>query len=190
MKQLRLFFALWPPPGVREQLWESLAPLRRARPGVRWVPPERYHVTLRFLGDTPAALLPSLKLAADSLARERAFRVRFTTAGVFPPRGAPRVYWVGVTPGPLIRMRKALEAALGRAGIAPERRPFKAHLTVGRVRPRRGAEGAARALVGGLAGAHKDGFAVDSLHLVRSELFPDGPRYANIHKVILSGHRE
>ncbi len=190
MKQLRLFFALWPPARVREQLWESLAPLRRARPGVRWVPPERYHVTLRFLGDTPAALLPSLKVAADSLSREKAFRARFTAAGVFPPRGTPRVYWVGVTPGRLIRMRKALDAALDRVGIAPERRPFKAHLTVGRVRPGRGAMGPAGALGSGLEAACQDAFAVDSVHLVRSELFPDGPRYANIHKVILSGHQE
>ncbi|MYD15087.1 MAG: RNA 2',3'-cyclic phosphodiesterase, partial [Gemmatimonadetes bacterium] len=134
LKPLRLFFALWPPEDVRERLWESLAPLRRARPGVRWVPPERYHVTLRFLGDTPTGLLPSLKLAADALGEHRAFRAGFTGPGVFPPRGAPRVFWVGITPGPLPRMRGILDAALTREGIAPERRRFTPHITVGRAR--------------------------------------------------------
>lgn len=190
MKPLRLFFALWPPEDVREGLWRSLAPLRRARPGVRWVPPERYHVTLRFLGDTSAALLPSLKLAGDALGRHGAFGVHFTGAGVFPPRGAPRVYWVGITPEPLTRMRRILDGALAREGIAPERRPFKAHLTVGRVRSGGGAKGAAGVADGEAAGAFGESFTVDALHLVRSELFPDGPRYANIHKVVLSGCQE
>ena len=190
MKPLRLFFALWPPVDVRERLWGSLAPLRRARPGVRWVPPERYHVTLRFLGDTSAAMLPSLKLAADALGKHGAFRVNFTGPGVFPPRGAPRVYWVGITPGPLPRMRKSLDAALAREGIAPERRSFKPHLTVGRARPGGGAGRGAGVGDGGAAEALEESFAVDALHLVRSELFPDGPRYANIHKVVLSGCQE
>ena len=190
MKPSRLFFAVWPPEELRERLWESLVPLRRASPGVRWIPPERYHVTLRFLGDTSAALLPSLKLAADAMAREGTFRVRFTGTGVFPPRGAPRVHWVGVTPGPLTRMRRILDAALARDGIAPGRRPFKPHLTVGRARSGGGAEGGAGVPDGGVAGAFGEGFTVDALHLVRSELFPDGPRYANIHKVVLSGRQE
>ena len=190
MKPLRLFFALWPPEDLRERLWGSLAPLRRARPGVRWIPPERYHVTLRFLGDTPAALLPSLTLAADALAREGAIRVRFTGPGVFPPRGAPRVYWVGVTPGPLTGLRRILDAALAREGIAPGRRPFKPHLTVGRARSGGGAREVAGVPDGGVAGAFGESFTVDALHLVRSELFPDGPRYANIHNVVLSGCQE
>lgn len=190
MKPLRLFFALWPPEDVRERLWESLAPLRRARPGVRWVPPERYHVTLRFLGDTPTGLLPSLKLAADALGEHRAFRAGFTGPGVFPPRGAPRVFWVGITPGPLPRMRRILDAALTREGIAPERRRFTPHVTVGRARSGGSARGAARVAGGGAAGTFAESFTVDALHLVRSDLFPEGPRYANIHKVVLSGSQE
>ncbi len=189
MKPLRLFFALWPPEEVREWLWATLEPLRRARPGVRWIPPERYHVTLRFLGDTSRALLPSLKLAANVLAREEPFRVRITGTGVFPPRGAPRVYWVGLTPGAPTRLRQALDAALAREGFAPERRRFKPHLTVGRARAG-GAQGVAEARGGAVPVAPGESFDVDALHLVRSELFPDGPRYANIHKVVLAGRQE
>ncbi len=191
MKPLRLFFAIWPPHELRERLWGSLASLRRARPGVRWVPPERYHVTLRFLGDTSAALLPSLKLAADSLGHEGAFRIGLTGTGVFPPRGAPRVYWVGLTPGPLTRMRRALDQALAREGIAPGRRAFKPHLTVGRTRRAGVAQGAAPDIGGGgSAAVLSEDFGVGALHLVRSELFPGGPSYANIHKVVLSGRQE
>ncbi len=190
MKPLRLFFAVWPPEGLRDRLWRSLAPLRRARPGVRWVPPERYHVTLRFLGDTSADILPALKLAADDLSRRVPFRVRFTGTGVFPPRGTPRVYWVGVTPGPLARMRRALDAALERGGIAPAGRAFKPHLTVGRARSGEGALGAGGDPAGLAAGDLGGSFTVDAVHLVRSELFPRGPRYANIHRVVFSGLQE
>ena len=190
MKPLRLFFALWPPEELRERLWRALAPLRRARPGVRWIPPERYHVTLRFLGDIPATRLPSLRLAADTLARQASFRLRFTGSGVFPPRGPARVYWIGLGPAPLTRFHRILDGALERQGFAPRRRPFRPHLTVGRARPERGA--ARRVRDGGddPVPAIDESFTIRAVHLVRSELFADGPKYANIHRVDLSGRRE
>ena len=191
MKSFRLFFALWPPEELRGRLWDALAPLRAAGPGVRWVPPERLHITLRFMGDTSAGAVLRLRGAADVLAAEAPFRVNLTRTGVFPRRGPPRVYWVGVTPAPLLRLRRLLDGALAREGVAPDTRSFTPHLTVGRTRPhRRPAERGRHAdrSIGCLPAG--DGFTVTALHLVRSELFPAGPRYANIHRVELSGQRE
>lgn len=191
MKPLRLFFAVWPPEDLRERLWHALSPLRRAGPGVRWIPPDRFHITLRFLGDISTRMLSSLTCAAGALATEPPFRVRLTETGVFPRRGPPRVYWVGVTAAPVARIRNLLDAALAREGIAPEPRSFTPHLTVGRVRrdrrPKEHPRSAPRATPAALPG---DGFTVEALHLVESELFPDGPRYANIHKVVLTGRQE
>ncbi len=191
MRAIRLFFALWLPEELRDGLWRSLAPLRRARTGVRWVPPERFHITLRFMGDTSRAAVSRLTGAADTLASHTPFPVHFTRTGVFPSRGAPRVHWVGVTAAPVVQLRGLLDTALAREGIAPGSRAFKPHLTVGRVRPGRAPRETDRRALNGAGSRLKiDGFTVDAVHLVRSELFPGGPRYANIHTVALTGHRE
>ena len=184
---MRLFFAVWPPEALRIRLWRALAPLREAAPDVRWVPPERYHITLRFLGDVAPPVVPRVTAAAETLAREPVFPARLTRTGTFPRRGVPRVYWVGVRSGPLQPLRRRLDEALARRGVRGGDDRFSPHLTIGRSRGRR--RGSVRS-----GRRHPDpelretcsDFVVDAVHLVRSELFPTGPRYANIHCVELS----
>ena len=188
MKTRRLFFAVWPPEEVRERLWDSLAPLRDATTGVRWIPPRRYHVTLRFMGDVAAALFPRLVRAAEALSPEPAFRACLTGNGTFPRRGVPRVYWVGLQADPLVRMRNLLDRALAQEGIAAERRVFKPHLTVGRTM--RGGTPGWRRRGGSRQSELSTGaewFDIEAVHIVQSTLFPEGPRYANVHGVTLAG---
>ncbi len=196
MSGMRLFFAVRPPEAVRVPLWRALAPLREAAPGVRWAAPELYHVTLRFLGDVAASRVPRLAAAAEALKPESAFPARLTHTGTFPPRGIPRVYWVGVRAEPLIRLRRRLDAAIAGAGVPKDDGRFAPHLTIGRVRRGR-RTGPAERLAGraprrsrwfhhGPPNGVPGEFIVRAVHLVRSELFPTGPRYTNIHKVMLS----
>ena len=186
---MRLFFAVWPPEAVRVRLWRALAPLREAAPDVRWVSPERYHVTLRFLGDVAPSVVPRLTAAAEALAPEPAFPARLTRTGTFPRRGVPRVHWVGVRADPLRRLRHRLDEALATKGVRRDRDRFSPHLTIGR--PGRGRRGHTRSGQGTPEAASEQcevctDFVVRAVHLVRSELFPTGPRYANIHRVKLS----
>lgn len=184
MSDMRLFFAVRPPEAARLRLWRALAPLREAAPGVRWTAQEGYHITLRFLGDVAAPRVPRLAAAAEALKPESAFPARLTHTGTFPPRGIPRVYWIGVRADPLIRLRKRLDAALAGAGVPRDDRRFAPHLTIGRARRGRSAGlPSTRREPGPAAEAE---FIVRAVHLVRSELFPAGPRYANVHKVMLS----
>lgn len=188
MRTRRLFFAVWPPEEVRERIWSSLASLRDTTTGVRWIPPDRYHVTLRFMGDVDAALLPRLVRAAEALAPQRAFRARLAGNGAFPRRGVPRVYWVGLKADPLVRMRDLLDRELANEGFPPEHRAFRPHLTVGRTRrgcvPSRSGRGSSRVRE---LSPGTDFFSVEAVHIVQSTLFPDGPRYANVHGVALRG---
>lgn len=149
------------------------------------MPPERLHVTLRFMGDTSTDDLRRLVAAADAMRRIPPFHAELAGAGTFPRRGSPRVYWVGVRAAALLRLREILDGELAKAGIDREDRTFFPHMTVGRTR---GAGAAGDRLRAGVAGdfpPDDPGFAVATVHLVRSDLFPEGPRYANVHEVVL-----
>ena len=131
---MRLFVALDLPWWLREQL----AILSGAGiPGARWVPPENYHLTLRFIGETPAYRAEEIDLALAGL-RGRGFSLTFTGLGVFG-RGGPKgeratTLWVGVERNPqLDHLQTKIETALQRAGLEPERRRFAPHVTLARL---------------------------------------------------------
>lgn len=183
MKPLRLFYAIWPPDAVRRMLWRSLAPMRETLPSVRWVPPERLHITLRFMGDVSPKLLPRLVRAVETLGEVAPFEIGLAGTGTFPKRGPARIYWVGVRGRPLPGLRESLDRALARDGVARENRTFKPHLTVGRAS--RGRSGRSRARAGEALAVPDLAFTVAAIHLVRSDLLPGGPRYSNVHRAVL-----
>ncbi len=158
---------------------------------MRWTPPEHYHLTLRFLGDVPARAVAAVVRACDALASMHAFPVGLAGAGVFPPRGRPRIYWVGMEAAPLPELRQRLDGALAAEGFPRERKRFTAHLTVGRARRERSrvrtrpAPRPAAALARFRGVRHGD-FTIRTAHLVQSELRPSGPVYTNIHAVPLA----
>ncbi|MFQ5699557.1 MAG: RNA 2',3'-cyclic phosphodiesterase [Myxococcota bacterium] len=109
--------------------------------GIRWTPPEARHLTLKFLGDLDAELVPRLQAGiASRIAHEPPFGIQLAGLGAYPDARAARVVWLGVSKGagPLARLARRIDAAAKRLGVARERRPFQAHVTLGRLRqPRR-----------------------------------------------------
>ena len=100
--------------------------------------PEGIHLTLRFLGQASPeqiqALEPQLARAARGCPPLEA---RVGGVGLFPDRGRPRVLWVGMElPPTALELQRACERVARDAGFEPERRPFLAHLTLGRWRDR------------------------------------------------------
>lgn len=152
------------------------------------MPPERYHMTLRFMGDVSPDLVEDLVAAAQALEAEQPFRATLGNLGAFPRRASPRVYWVSVKARALPRLRELLDAALLARGFPARARRFQPHLTLGRAR-RRGSTPPLRRERATLpsSDAGSLAFGVRAIDLVQSELFPTGPRYANIHRVVLSG---
>ena len=135
---VRSFFAIELPDEIRTQALEVAAAMREQVPhGVRWVPEDNLHLTLKFLGELPAEALPKLVArAASRLVREQPFRVELAGTGAFPHARAARVLWLGIGVGgaALARLARKLEAAARGVGAERERRPFRAHLTLGRLR--------------------------------------------------------
>ena len=98
MTTIRAFIAIDLPPAVKTALEDVAATLAGRVPqgAARWVRPEQMHLTLRFLGDTPADRLPALYAALDALAAGRVpFTLHLTEVGCFPNTRRPRVVWVG-----------------------------------------------------------------------------------------------
>ena len=130
---MRLFVAL----DLPWELKQCLAGLAGGLPGARWVPSENFHITLRFIGETPGFRAEEIDHALAGL-RARGFSLSLTGVGVFAKGGGkggrPTSLWVGVerTP-PLDHLQSKIETALQRVGLEPERRRFAPHVTLARL---------------------------------------------------------
>jgi 2'-5' RNA ligase len=122
---------------VADRLSSIMERMADALPFRRWTHPMDLHVTLHFLGDTPAMLLDAVRDAVADTARETtAIPLAVSKPGTFGPNGVPRVLWCGVEeqgpPGALAALHAALAPRLAAAGCAIEERPFRAHITLAR----------------------------------------------------------
>jgi 2'-5' RNA ligase len=179
---VRTFIAVEIPPSVQQELARIQERLKQGRLPVRWVAPEKVHLTLKFLGEiSPEQVTAVGEATARVAADSQPFDLEAVGIGVFPNVRRPRVVWVGVEGdlGVLRRLQAYLETALAGLGFSPERRPFSAHLTMGRVR-RRTSPGDARhvgEVVTGLQVSSLGRWRVDEIVVVRSDLRPTGPIY-------------
>ena len=102
-------------------------------PGVKWVDPGNFHLTLRFIGEIGEDVAADIDDALSRL-RARRFSVEIAGTGVFGGE-KPHSLWVGVERTPeLVGLRDKIEQALIRAGLPPEPRKFAPHVTLARLR--------------------------------------------------------
>ncbi len=186
---MRTFIAIDLPDAVRRFLAARQDRLRAAGGSVRWVRPERMHLTLAFLGEVPEEMAPEVEAAVrEACAGFAPVPIEMGGAGQFPPRGRPRVVWTGLE-DPAGRLL-ALQAALARAtevfAEKPERRRYEPHLTLGRVRGGRGLRDLSGA-VARLAGETGPQFTAREVVLFKSDLSPQGPTYTALARVALEG---
>jgi len=172
---------------LREQLYAAAAPLREAAPSVAWVASHLLHVTLKFLGEQNADFVAALTSSLESLASARApGSVRLQGYGAFPNFRAARVVWIGGERPPVLEsLASAVDDTCAALGLEREKRPFRAHVTLGRVkRPLGRAE--ARRLEETAAQRHEVfPWHVRSIEIMRSDLGRSGPTYTVLHSVPL-----
>jgi 2'-5' RNA ligase len=126
---LRLFVGIGFPPELKLQL--SL--LCHGLPGARWVSPDNFHLTLRFIGETGEDVAADIDAALSRL-KARRFTVQLAGIGLFASGERPRTLWVGVERHPeLVALRDKIEQALIRIGLPPESRKFAPHVTLARL---------------------------------------------------------
>lgn len=125
---LRLFVALALPEEVKDQL----ALLATGIPGARWVPPENYHLTLRFIGEVESWRAEEVDEALANI-RARPFDLSLRGVGLFEKGGRIASLWVGVEKTDQLGfLQTKVETALQRIGLEPERKRFAPHVTLAR----------------------------------------------------------
>ncbi|WP_419939948.1 RNA 2',3'-cyclic phosphodiesterase [Candidatus Palauibacter sp.] len=181
----RLFAAVLLPSAVRADLALATGRLR-ALEGVRPVRAEQLHLTLRFIGEVDRDLeTPLAREIAAAVAELPRFSIRLRAAGVFPSHRRARVLWVGVEEAPaLATLQRSVEEAVVRVGVAPDPRPFRPHVTVGRIRRPPPPVGLAGAVAGVRFEATVD---VRRVSLMRSELLSRGARHTEVAAGRLAG---
>jgi RNA 2',3'-cyclic 3'-phosphodiesterase len=125
----RLFTALEIPPDIAA----SLAMLRGGLPGARWIDPEHYHLTLRFIGDIDDALVRDITLMLADV-RRPAFSVQLAGLQSFGGRRPRAVVATAAASAPLIDLQAEHERLMQRVGLAPEGRKYTPHVTLARLR--------------------------------------------------------
>jgi 2'-5' RNA ligase len=127
---LRLFVALDIDAEIRARIEDFVRNLQSQVPGVRFVGPETYHVTLKFLGETS-----KLDAIRERIREVQAahFDVSFRGTGFFPSAQRPRVFWAGIEAGPVLAaLAGNIDAALAPLGFEREKGPYHPHLTLSR----------------------------------------------------------
>lgn len=172
---------------IAEVQGELRSELKESEARIRWVPLANMHQTIKFLGDVDVELTEGIAAALRKVAADIApFRVEAVGLGAFPNPSKPRVIWVGIKDSGegLQRLNKATEAALEELGFPKEKRPFRTHVTLGRVK--RGqcdlGEQVAR-----LAERSFGVTTVEEVVLYESKLHRSGAEYVAHARVPLSG---
>ena len=186
---LRTFIALPLPEEWIGQLAATIEELSRALPsGIRWVSPEGIHLTLKFLGPTHSGIVPRvLDAIADSFADCESPLLSLSVLGTFPAGGNPRVIWAGVSGGSesLEDLHRRAEQAVHHLGWSKDNRPFRPHLTLGRVRDRVNAR--QRHAISDAVGRARlpavRSWRPDIVRLYRSVLTPRGAQYSSLGEV-------
>jgi 2'-5' RNA ligase len=133
----RTFIAIELNDETRAYLGQELQRLAEALPQIKWVDPANFHVTLAFLGKLDDEHLALATEAAQEIAnQQRRFTLHLARLGMFDPEREVRVLWQGISGNRvrLLKLQAALAAALTSRGFPAEKRPFRPHLTLARLK--------------------------------------------------------
>jgi 2'-5' RNA ligase len=185
---IRSFIAIDFPEETRKALGDVQRELKQCGAGVRWVKPRSIHLTLKFLDNIHPTQVEDIALAvAQEIRDQPPITLRPAGLGAFPSRRKPRVIWIGME-GEVQRLKgiqSRVENALEPLSFVREKRPFRPHLTIGRVKDRRRLQ----SLIDSMAELkipEFDSFDVTEIILYKSDLRPTGAIYTKLHRMSLA----
>ncbi|NLY56412.1 MAG: RNA 2',3'-cyclic phosphodiesterase [Firmicutes bacterium] len=188
MPTCRSFIAITLPEEVKSSINQAVRQWRSLADQVKWVPPAQYHLTLAFLGEVSQEQLPIIAEAtAAQLVGLPPFIIEINGFGAFPSRNRARVLWLGISKGTdlLQEAYRCVWSALVPLGFSADR-SFQPHLTIGRVKTSLG--NLVLSDVPAALNEVRASFTVRQIELFKSELFPSGPKYTQLHVMPLLGN--
>ena len=191
---MRIFIALDVDQAIRERIQRFIEGVREFAPDARWVRTESIHVTLKFIGEKPEAIVEQVKEKLRSV-QGKAVEMTFRGYGFFPNARSARVFWVGIEAGPqLEQLARDVENATFSVGIEKEAHAFSAHLTLARAgggsgnprwqkgdRPQRSFERLQQKLAA-LPAPEFGSMTVGEFYLYQSQLSRGGSRYNKLER--------
>lgn len=166
----RLFVALRPPAPVRDALMDAMGGID----GARWQDDEQLHCTLAFLGAVEGEQLEALIAALEEV-ESPPFSAEVAGVGHFERKGLPAAVWAGVPlTEPLAQLQRRVVRACRHAGLAPEKRHYRPHITLARLPRSAGPIGDWLARNGRLRAGPWD---VTGFTVFESRLSPSGAAY-------------
>jgi 2'-5' RNA ligase len=180
---MRLFVALDIPEAVRENLAAIRKNFSSIGPGLRWVPPENLHVTLKFIGTVPNDKLEAIIDALRHVRADKFINLKFSGMG----GSTVGVYWASIEPDPALEKLAAdIDHCLAPIGIAKENRAFHPHVTIARFKDRKILKKLEHLLdENGRSGHQRNKYDFGSVtptefHLIASKTLPTGPIYSKL----------
>ena len=179
MNSIRSFIAIPMDPEVCRATVRLIDRIREPGDGIKWVPTDNLHLTLKFLGDVHNTEVPRVcEIIRAVCADFEPFELRFAGTGGLPALSRARVIYAGVddASGSLTRMVMDLEKQLADLGFKPEPRDYKPHLTLGRAKSRRASEEVVRRIEDEMD-VELGNMSVTEVQMIASFLDKHGPTY-------------
>ncbi|MBC8433378.1 MAG: RNA 2',3'-cyclic phosphodiesterase [Desulfobacterales bacterium] len=179
---IRTFIAIELPEKIIDSIRRIQERLQPYGFNVRWVRPQNIHLTLKFLGNIQKVQTEKINQAIFESAHGFApISIAAKGIGAFPSIKRPRVIWVGLVGqiNQLQKLQKTLDEKLAANGFPKEKRKFKGHLTLGRVKNKIDPQRLFEA-VKEFAGFESEPFVTDTVALFKSELKPTGAVYTKL----------
>ena len=184
---IRTFIALELPAAVISLLDKVQQDLKFLGLRAKWVRSENIHLTLKFLGNIDPGDIDTVGAAISDVSQDfAALTLMVGGIGFFPGLKRPRVVWVGLGGQIqlLLELQRKLADNLAAIGFPKEKRSFKGHLTLGRIKEAVNPNMISRIMTE-FADLDSHEFTSGRIILYKSDLKPSGPLYSQLHQVDL-----
>lgn len=186
MEKLRLFLALETPRATREAVAGVQTRLKESGADVKWDAPEKFHITLKFLGGTSADMVGQIETAVRTIARATPeIFLLYSELGCFPSKRKPHVIWMGAKEdgATLFLLHEKIDKAMVPLGFEADERRFHPHITLGRVRSQKNV----KRLITTMESVtfESQPVTIREIAIVRSDTKPSGSVYTTLRSIPL-----